>query len=74
MTNRAATVKITRAAILAQPLETDAPVRQHLVDKLRFLIDTGRYDVSNVDIAQAMMDEGVVDRVVLDDRDEPPPG
>jgi hypothetical protein len=34
-------------------------VRQELVDKFRFLIDTDRYHVSAADIAQAMMDDGV---------------
>jgi hypothetical protein len=35
-------------------------VRQDLVEKFRFLIETDRYHVSAADIAQAMMDDGVV--------------
>ncbi|GEM_PF-5093202 len=34
-------------------------VRQDLVDRFRFLIDTNRYHVSAAQIAQAMMDDGM---------------
>jgi anti-sigma28 factor (negative regulator of flagellin synthesis) len=39
---------------------TEMPeVRQELVDKFRFLIQTGRYQVSNRAIAEAMLGDGV---------------
>ena len=51
------------AAMLAEFEKQSADafgVRQELVDKFRFLIDTNRYHVSAADIAQAMIDDGVV--------------
>ena len=59
------------AAMLAefekQPMDTFG-VRQELVDKFRFLIDTDRYHVSAAAIAQAMMDDGVLaDEFVVED-------
>jgi anti-sigma28 factor (negative regulator of flagellin synthesis) len=67
-------VKMQRSQMAARLAEfetrTDAEVRQDLVAKFRFLIDTGRYHVSAADIAQAMMDDGVMsdDFVVEDER------
>jgi hypothetical protein len=59
------------AAMLAefekQPMD-EFGVRQELVDKFRFLIDTDRYHVSAAEIAQAMMDDGVfADESVVED-------
>ena len=59
------------AAMLAEFEKQSADafgVRQELVDKFRFLIDTNRYHVSAADIAQAMMDDGVVvDEFLVED-------
>ena len=59
------------AAMLAEFEKQSADtfgVRQELVDRFRFLIDTGRYHVSAAEIAQAMMDDGVVvDDFVVED-------
>jgi anti-sigma28 factor (negative regulator of flagellin synthesis) len=59
------------AAMLAEFEKQSADaygVRQELVDKFRFLIDTGRYHVSAADVAQAMMDDGLVtDDFVVED-------
>ncbi len=40
-------------------------VRDELVAKFRFLIDTGRYIVSNLAVAEAMLDDGVFDDEML---------
>jgi len=34
-------------------------VRQDLVERFRFLVETGRYNVSNRAIAEAMIEDGV---------------
>jgi hypothetical protein len=35
-------------------------VRRDLLERFRFLVDTGRYDVSNLAIAEAMIADGVM--------------
>ena len=39
-------------------------VRQDLVERFRFLVETGRYNVSNRAIAEAMVEDGVLDDVL----------
>ena len=34
-------------------------VRRELVERFRFLVETGRYNVSNLAIAEAMLEDGV---------------
>ena len=55
-------VKLQTTATLAEVRATLAEtleVRQELVEKFRFLIDTGRYHVSSREIADAMIEDGV---------------
>ncbi len=73
MSNQAVKMQKSFTAAMLSELEKQSPaeleVRQELVDKFRFLIDTGRYDVSAAAIAQAMMDDGVMmDEVAVEDR------
>lgn len=43
-------------------------VRPELVEKFRVLIAAGRYHVTDRDIAQAMMDKGVFDDLMVPSR------
>jgi hypothetical protein len=72
MSNPAVKMQKSFTAAMLAEFEKQSPdtfgVRQELVDKFRFLIDTDRYHVSAADIAQAMMDDGVAaDDFVVED-------
>lgn len=44
-----------------QTLAKTPDVRRELVERYRFLVSTGRYSVSNQDIAEAMLSDGVLE-------------
>jgi anti-sigma28 factor (negative regulator of flagellin synthesis) len=46
---------------LKQTLAETPEVRQDLVERFRFLVETGRYNVSNLAIAETMLEDGVLD-------------
>jgi hypothetical protein len=42
-------------------------VRHDLVERFRFLVDTGRYNASNLAIAEAMLEDGTLGDGVMDE-------